>query len=563
MREADPERVEALREALGVPKPVARVLVNRGVEDVPSAERFISPTLRDLHPPDGLADMHRATERILSAIEARESILIYGDYDADGVTSVALLLSFLRSVGARVLWAIPHRERDGYGLSLSLLQRAREQGVGPVITVDCGVSDGAEIAEAHQMGMEVIVTDHHDVPASLPPAYAVINPKRSDNQYPFSELAGVGVAFLLLWALARRLKERGFWPEGKEPSLKAFLDLVALGTVADQVVLLGENRALVKHGLRQIADYPRPGVRALMKLCGSEGRMPSVGVLSYQLAPRLNAPGRMDEATPSLELLLSQEFGEAQDLANLLDGMNRKRQQEEDGIYREACALAEREMEEGRKAIVLASENWHPGVVGIVASRLVERYGLATVLVAIRDGVGRGSARAPEGFHMIQSLRECGEFLERYGGHRLAAGLRIDPKQMACFREAFCALARSVMGNTSLGGAVRIDDHLTPGEVNEELVRHLSRLEPYGVGNPEPVFQMDRLEIMQCRRVGNDHLKLWVQQGGVGFDAIGFGMGRDYPETLQGLARLAFIPQLNEWQGRTSVQLKLRDLKPL
>ena len=561
LREADPARVEALCEALGIPMAVARVLVNRGVEDVESARRFLSPALRELHLPEGLADMDRATDRILTAMEAGEPIWIYGDYDADGITSTALLVSFLAEAGVKARPIIPHRERDGYGFHVELIPQEMGQERGLVITVDCGISDAGEIALAKDRGLDVVVTDHHEVPETLPQACAVIDPKRTDNRYPFSELAGVGVAFLLVWALARRLKERGFWSAAREPSLKKYLDLVALGTVADQAPLLGENRALVRHGLQQLGENPRPGVKALLKACGSDGRALSVGTLSFQVAPRLNAPGRVDDAAPALELLLVQEARRAEELAGLLDGMNRQRQQIEEQVYREATDLAWREIQGGLRAVVLAREGWHPGVLGIVASRLVERFGLPAILVAIQDGVGKGSGRAPEGFHLMKGLTACESFLARYGGHRQAAGLRIDPGALQSFREAFCDQAQRVLGDRPAESVLRIDDRLAPKEVTEELVRHLARLEPHGVGNPEPVFQMDRLEIAECRRVGQDHLKLRVRGDRVGFDAIGFRMGSAYPDTLQGWANLACVPQFNEWQGRTSIQLKLKDLK--
>jgi len=563
VKEADPYRVETLGKAVGVPLEVARILVNRGVDEAESAQRFLTSHLRDLHPPEGLADMDRAVERILAAIRDATPILVYGDYDADGVTAVALLFSFLRDVGATVTYMIPHRLENGYGLHLPLLQRARRAGVGLVVTVDCGVSDVEAIASAAEMGMDVIVTDHHEVPDRLPPACAVINPKRKDNRYPFSELAGVGVAFLLVWALARRLKEGGHWKRGSEPSLKDYLDLVALGTVADQAPLLGENRILVKHGMRVLAQGQRPGLMALLKTCGSEGRALSVGSLSFQLAPRLNAPGRLDHALPALRLLLASDTGEAEELAGLLDGLNKGRQQVEERIFKEAYALAEGEVRAGRRAIVLAREGWHPGVIGIVASRLVECFGLPVVLIAIQDGGGKGSARSPDGFHLMDGLRACEALLERCGGHRLAAGLSIDPGQVPVFREAFCEEARRALKDKAHGSVLYIDDRLSARQVTPELVSHLARLEPHGIGNPEPIFQIEGMEIAQSRRVGQDHLKLLVRGGGVGFDAIGFNMGSDFPQGLRGPATLVCTPQLNEWQGRISIQLVLRDLKPL
>jgi single-stranded-DNA-specific exonuclease len=562
VKEADPEQVHSLSRGLDIPEAVARVLVNRGVGDVEAAKRFLSPTLRELHPPEMLTDMDRATERICSAVKSGEEIIIFGDYDVDGVTSVALLTLFLRDVGVPVIPIIPHRERDGYGLNLELLQQVCPNGKGRLaITVDCGSSDGVEMAGAGELGIEVIVTDHHELPPDLPPALAVVNPKRPENLYPFNDLAGVGVAFLLVWGIASRLKEQGYWRRGKQPSLKKYLDLVALGTVADQAPLLGENRALVVHGLRQMALHPRPGLKALLRVCGSHNRTLSVGTVAFQLAPRINAPGRIGDAHPALDLLLTGDLQQAEELAVLLDEMNRKRQQLEEGIFREACALADREVGDGHRAIVLANETWHAGVVGIVASRLVDRYGLPTVLLAIHDGVAKGSARSPEDFHLMESLRSCDAFLQKYGGHRMAAGLRIDPRNLESFREAFLKKASLAMGDRSAGAILRIDDRLALEQVTQELVHHLSRLEPHGIGNPEPVFRMDRLEVTHSRRVGQGHLKLWVHRDGIGFDAIGFGLGSTHPDTMEGMVHIACVPQLNEWQGRTTIQLKLKDLR--
>jgi single-stranded-DNA-specific exonuclease len=563
LRKADPGCVEVMKAETGLPEPVVRVLVNRGVQDPAAAERFLAPTLRGLHPPEGLADMGRAVERLLEALRKGDRILVYGDYDVDGVTSVALLTEFLRSVGAKVLHLIPHRQKDGYGLSVPLLEEARRGGASLVLTADCGVTDTEVVERIGRMGMDVIITDHHEVPDRLPPAHAVVNPKRPDNYYPFRDLAGVGVAFLLIWSLARRLKEEGHWPSGKEPSLKPYLDLVALGTVADQVPLLGENRTLVKHGLEILGRSPRPGIRSLLRVCGSEGRPLTVGLVTYQLAPRINAPGRMESAEPALDLLLTSDEGKAEALAQELDVLNRKRQKLEEEIFREACALAEEEIRAGAEALVLSSKDWHLGVVGIVASRLVERYGRPAVLVVEKDGVGKGSARGPEGFHLIHHLRRCQDHLLRCGGHALAAGLTVDLLEIPAFKRAFCEGTKGILEGALEGPVLRLDGRLSPEEIDEELVRHLSRLEPHGVGNPEPVFQVDCLEIAQCRRVGGDHLKLWVRGGGTGFDAIGFGLGGFHAEVLGGRARLACIPQIDRWQGKTRIQLKIRDLQLL
>lgn len=557
---ADEARVENLRKELGIPAPVAKVLVNRGVEELEQAERFLSPSLKGLHPPEDLADMDRAVERILLALRREEPIWIYGDYDADGITSVALLKSFFDSVGASVRWVIPHRQKDGYGFHSALIPRTSTYG-GLVITADCGIGDHEELAKAKAMGLDVVVTDHHELHGRIPQACAVINPKRKDNLYPFGDLAGVGVAFMLVWALAKRLKNMNVWPKGKEPSLKSYLDLVALGTIADQVSLLGENRALVSHGLAQLAMAQRPGIQALLRSAALEKRPMSVGNLSFQIAPRLNAPGRLDDASPSLELLLTRDFPTALELAGLLEGMNRKRQQVEEEVFKEAEPKALEAFKGGKAALVLAKEGWHPGVLGIVASRLVDRFGLPVVLISLEDGVGKGSARAPEGYHMMQGLSSCAHLLKRFGGHKMAAGLTLEAKAVEELGHVLSDHARQMMKGSGAGRVLRIDDTLSPGDITEELVRCLQKLEPHGMGNPEPVFQVEGMKISEPRRVGQAHLKLKVSCGSMGFDAIGFGMAEAFPQDVKGPARLACLPQLNDWQGRTMIQLKLRDLQ--
>ena len=557
-----PEKVDELRRSLDIPGPIARVLVNRGIYDISDAKRFLEPTLRDLHPPQGLADMDRAVERVLSALDSGERIVVYGDYDVDGVTSVALLKNFFDGIGTETIPVIPHRELHGYGMHMPLLKRHCVRGEPAlIITVDCGISDAEVIAGAKEAGWDVIVTDHHEPPETLPPACAVINPKRSGNAYPFASLAGVGVAFLLVWALAKALKERGFWPEGSEPSLKEHLDLVALGTVADQAPLLGENRTFVKHGLQCIASSPRPGIAALLAVCGFNGKSLSTGVINFQLAPRLNAPGRVDEALPSLELLLSDDPTRTAELARLLDDMNKTRQRIEEVMVEQAFALAEEEVQKGRKALVLADERWRPGVVGIVASRLVDRFGLPTILIAIHEGAGKGSGRSPEGFHLLDAIIACRDRLLGFGGHSQAAGVRIDPKNLDAFREDFCARAKSLLGDRPIGRSLTLDDRLNPDQVDDALVEHLENLAPHGIGNPEPVFRLGDMEVKESRLVGKDHLKLWVRKEGFTFESIGFGMGDLLTDRLHQGVHIACLPQFNEWQGRRRIQLKLKDLK--
>lgn len=557
---ADSQLVEVLKEELDLPEPVASVLVNRGISEPQEARRFFSPCLRELHPPESLADIDRAVERVLLAVDRKEPIVLYGDYDVDGLASLALLKSFFGSIGVQASTIVPHRERDGYGFHSQLIPDQKGSRA-LVITVDCGISDHQDVERAQSRGLDVVVTDHHEPGDRLPGAFAVINPKRHDNAYPFRDLAGVGVTFLLTWAIARRLKQKGFWPVGKEPSLKGFLDLVALGTVADQAPLKGENRTLVKHGLNQLVTCQRAGIQALMKVSGLEGRPLTVGSITFQVAPRLNAPGRIDDPQLALKLLLSDDLQEALELATILEGMNRKRQMIEEDILKEAEVAAWDDLQKGSEALVLAAEGWHPGVLGIVASRLVDKFGLPVVLISLKGDEGQGSARTPEGYNILEGLRACSHFLDRFGGHSMAAGLRIHREAIEGFRRGLCKHVREVMGPSCRERVLRIDHRLSPEEIDEGLVHCLTQLEPHGVGNPEPTFEVEGIQISAARKVGRDHLKMVVKHRDMFFDAIGFNLAGSFPENLQGWARLACLPQLREWQGKTSLQLKVKDIE--
>jgi single-stranded-DNA-specific exonuclease len=552
--------VETIGKELEIPSPVARVLVNRGVRDPEEGRSFLLPSLRGLHPPEAMADMDKAVGRILEAMEKKEPLFLYGDYDADGLTSVALIKSFFSSIGVEATPVIPNREVDGYGFHSNLLPDPKG-GRGLVITADCGISDCEEIRRATSRGLDVIVTDHHEPGEVLPQACAVLNPKRKDNSYPFRELAGVGVVFLLVWALAKRLKEKGFWPKGKEPSLKRFLDLVALGTVADQAPLIKENRILVKHGLSEMDRIQRPGIMALMEVAAT--RSISVGSITFQLAPRINAPGRLDSAMTALELLLSQDLQEARELASILDGMNRRRQEIEEEVLREAELMASEHAMAGKGALVLARRGWHPGVLGIVASRLVERFEVPVVLISLEEKIGKGSARAPDGYDMMDGLRHCSQFLERFGGHRSAAGLKIQPDALEEFREALSRHAKEVLGPRRGHGILRIDDKLEPNQLDENLLNSLIKLEPHGIGNPEPIFEVGEMEVMGSRRIENRHIKFSMRRGNSTFEAIGFNLAGQIPEPTHGRVRVACTPQINEWNGKRTVQLKLKDLQVL
>lgn len=509
---------------LGLPAPVARVLVARGHHDVEEVGRLLSPDIDQLHDPFRMADMDRAAERLVAAIEDGEHIVINGDYDTDGVTGTTLLVAELRRLGARVDFFIPDRSRDGYGVTARLVQRAGEVGVRLLLTVDCGSSDHAVIEKARQLGIDVIVVDHHEIPSRPQAAYAVLNPKRVDCDYPFKGLSAVGVAFKLLQAVYQRRHAEPVPPDG--------FDLVALGTLADVQPVTGENRVLVSLGLRRLAASDRPGIQALCQLSRAGGEQLGSEDVGFRLAPRLNAVGRVARGKLAVDLLLSAALDEARQLAAAVEQQNSLRRQLQDLVVQEAKRAAEARLATKPEAasLVFASERWHHGVVGIAAARLAEDYGLPTVLIGIHDGVGRGSVRSAGGVDVRAALAEAEAFLDKYGGHRQAAGLTIQLDRLDDFREAFEAAVRSRLGDER-GPSLKIDAALEAAEVGQELTEALGRLEPFGVGNPEPQFLMGGLQVGPATRiVGQGHLKLeLLRDGGRALDAIAFRRGEDFP----------------------------------
>jgi single-stranded-DNA-specific exonuclease len=561
----------ALASQLGISPLLGRLLVGRNITTPEAAEGFLSPRLSNLHSPFLLKDMDAAVERICLALQRREPMLLYGDYDVDGISGIALLYLFLSALGAEVSFHIPDRLTQGYGLHRDTLQLMRERGVRLVITVDCGSSDREQVRFARQEGIDVIITDHHEVPPELPPANAVLNPKRPDCGFPFDGLAGVGVAFNLLMALRTRLRERRFFAGRAEPNLREYLDLVALGTIADMVPLVDENRILVKHGLSELARGGRKGIRALKEVCGLAPAPISSYQVAFRLAPRINAAGRIGQAQDSVRLLITDDEEEARRIASYLAEENLRRQRMENRIFKEACALVEAEAGAAdRPSIVLASSEWHPGVIGICASRLLERYYKPAVLIACDQatGMGKGSARSHDRFHLYEGLKACGQVLEKFGGHHSAAGLAIRMDNLAAFRELFDA---AVAGSADAGASVpflTIDAEARLQEFSQAVVQEIARLEPFGFRNPEPIFASPAFDTFSSQVVNGGHLKLKIREDGVGYDAIGFNLAERFhalgpgeASSPRGRIRIAFVPQINEWQGVTSVQLKIKDIK--
>jgi single-stranded-DNA-specific exonuclease len=566
-----------LASLLGVPAAVGRVLWARGHRDAPDAERFLDPRLDHLPNPFGLKGIDAAVARLQRALAASEPICVYGDYDVDGVTSTALLVSVLRKLGGRVEFYVPHRLVEGYGLNLTALEKLAARGTRLVVSADCGVTAVAEVEAAARLGVDVVVIDHHTASQDLPRAVAILNPHQPGCTFPGRELAAVGVAFHLLLALRKALRDGGWFATRSEPNLREMLDLVALGTIADVVPLTGPNRVLVHFGLRELARGRRIGVLALKSVAQLAGEV-SAGDVGFKLGPRINAAGRLDDASVGVRLLLSEDPREARQLAEQLDRANAERQDLQARIAADAVARAEKlGSPEQRRTLVVSAPGWHAGVVGIVASRLVERFHRPAVVIAEEGGVGKGSGRSVEGFHLYDALARCAHHLTRFGGHRHAAGVTLATASIGAFAEALEAQGREALDPSQLSPRLRIDAELHPNEVCLALGGQLRRLAPFGAGNPEPVFFCRELAAREVRLLpdrkgaGPGHLKLRLGEAGarvselddrIELDAIGFNLGASAVAVGSRLDA-AFQLSVDTWNGAERLQLKLKDVKPL
>lgn len=552
---ANRELRESLGGKLNILPLTAQLLVNRGLVDADKAFSFLKPDLSALHDPMLMKDMDKAVERIARALREREKVVVYGDYDVDGATSTALLCLFLREIGADVATYIPERLAEGYGLNAGAMKKLAASGCRLVITVDCGSSNRAEVEFANSLGMDVIVTDHHEVPKDAPPALALLNPCQEGCRFPFKGLAGVGVAFNLALAIRAELREAGWFKNGA-PNLKRYLDLVALGTVADLVPLTDENRIFVHFGLKELESMKRPGLKALMDGAGLKGRL-SASHIAFQMAPRLNAAGRISTADTALKLLTTESPEEAAALAAALDKENSSRQRIEAETLEEALSMLEGHMDRG---IVLYSERWHPGVIGIVASRLVDRFSRPAVLIALENGVGKGSARSIRSFNILEGLKDCSAFLERFGGHKVAAGLTVSGDMVESFRDEFISRVNSTITDEDLVSEVMLDAVVSLDEVDRRLISEIECLAPFGASNREPLLCLPDAHILETEVVGARHLKFKVRQNGRFQRGIGFGLAGLHPVEGKGYG-IAFSPYMDEWQGNTSLRLRIKDVK--
>jgi single-stranded-DNA-specific exonuclease len=544
---------------IGLPKLALNLLYRRGYQDKSAIEEYLNPSLARLHNPRLLPDMERAAERILTALKKKERILIYGDYDVDGTCGTALLVRVLNKIGANVSFYIPHRELEGYGLSEAGVLFARQNGFGLIITTDCGTTDIAEIEMANNSEIDVIVCDHHEPKETLPKAFAVINPKRIDTNYPFRELAGVGVSFKLAWAL---LSATGNTKE----DLIEHLDLVALGTIADIAPLSDENRALAKFGMLKIKDTNKVGLRALLKIAGLSGKAITPYEIGFVLGPRINASGRISEASKAVELLITQDEKRATAIAQELDLENQKRQKIEEEILIKASEKVERMDLDKKRFLVLADENWHEGVVGIVASRIVERFYRPTILITLKDNKGKGSGRSIPGFHLYQALKNCEDHLLGFGGHKYAAGLTINRDSIDKFSDSINEYTQNNTTEELFQRKVFIDAQASLYDFNEAFLKTLAQFEPFGPENPEPVFVTNGLEVVGYPKiVGKDHLRFKVRENKERvFDVIAFGKSEAILKLVKGQEDhldIVYYLDENSFAGKTKVQLKIKDMR--
>ncbi|MDK2971146.1 MAG: single-stranded-DNA-specific exonuclease [Candidatus Sumerlaeota bacterium] len=563
VRSVDRVREAAIAAHLGIHPAVARVLAARDWTESEDDAEFLNPRLASLRDPFELADMQTAVDRTVHAIRHHEKIGVFGDYDVDGICSTALMLLVLRRLGAEPVHFIPHRVLDGYGMSIERVEELAHAGVRLLITVDTGITAVDEIRRAHELGMDVVVTDHHLPEGGLPDAVAIVNPNRPDAPYDGASLCGTGVAFKFAHAL---LKCAGEAAESARAFLRGLLDLVALATIADVVPLVGENRILVHHGLQCLSRTRRPGLRALLaesKLSGTALNPHHVG---FVIGPRLNAAGRTDHAGTALDLLLTESANEATVLANKLSALNRQRRSEEASIVDDAVAQAESQLASGLDSIlVVAGLDYHLGVVGIVASRLVERFHRPAIVLRIDPERAKGSARSIPGFDIHEALSACAPHLLTFGGHAMAAGLQVAPEHLDDFRAAINDHARPLFEQRDLSPEILVDAPIDGTEITWEFYHDLQRLQPFGEQNAAPLFLLGGARPVGAPRVvGTNHLKVALRSAGSTFPAIGFRLGHllTLCESQSHSVDVVFRPTENTWQGRTDIQLELQDMRP-
>lgn len=551
-KDIDEEKVKNIQEKFKVSNLLATVLVNRDIVNEKDIEVFLNPTRNDFHDPFLMPDMELAVNRIIKAIENQEKVIIYGDYDVDGITSITVLKKFLKICGLDAGYYIPNRLDEGYGLNKNAIDKIHEEGYTLIITVDCGISGIEEIEYANSLGLETIVTDHHEPMDTLPPAIAVIDLKRKDNvKYPFNSLAGCGVVFKLTQALGMKL---GI----DEKEYLKYLDIVCIGTISDIVPLIDENRVIAKLGLKLVEVTKNPGLKALLDASGY--KQVNSNTISFGIAPRINACGRMGCEEEALKLFLTDSIEEAEKITNELNQFNRERQEIEKNIFDEAIRMIEKE-DKNSSAIVLGSQNWHHGVIGIVSSKITEIYYKPSILICFEGDKGKGSGRSISGFDLHEALVNLSKHLDKYGGHEMAVGLSLDKKNFNRFKEDF----NKYVNDKDISGLVPIldiDKQIEMRDIDNEIVKELDVLEPFGEANRKPVFVYKNLKIDSIRALSDGkHLKLTLKDGNILINAIGFNMGAFSKEyTIGDKVDIAGMLEINSFNGRDFVQINMKDI---
>lgn len=553
----DSARTSSLQEALKVNPLICQLLVQRGIESFEQAKNFFRPQLNQLHSPWLMKDMDKAVERILQAVGSEEKLLVFGDYDVDGTTAVASMYSFLKKIHEPVSFYIPHRYREGYGVSKAGIDFAYENGFTLILSLDCGIKSIELIAYAKTLGIDFIVCDHHLPDSTLPPAVAILNPKQHDCAYPYKELCGCGVGFKLMMALTDTLAL-------PDDSAFEYLDLVATAIAADIVPMTGENRILAFHGLKKANENPNNGIKALCQLSGLQKVDLHIHNLVFMIAPRVNAAGRMDDASKAVEMFIAPTYEQALTYAEMLHSDNTDRKEADSNTTQEALALIIANEEWiGRKSTVVFQPHWHKGVVGIVASRLIENYYRPTIVLTQSGDYVAGSARSVPGFNLYEAIHACREHLIGYGGHFAAAGMTLELTQVDAFRDKFESIVSSLIDPELLIPEIVIDSVVQFKDINWSFYSILSQMEPFGPDNLRPVFIVKGVRDNGWSRIVKEqHLKFSVQQDGVVFTGIGFNMADKYSLLQTGPVDIVFKLDVNEWNGEKKLQLRVIDLMP-
>lgn len=559
IKQPSEDHVASLKKEFNTSEIIAKVLANRGIESLKSSHNFFNPSNDQLHDPFMMKNMDIAVDRISKNIQNQKPILIFGDYDVDGTTGASLLYLGLKDLNAIVEYYIPHREKEGYGLSSGGIDYAHSIGADLLITCDCGINAFQPVDYANEHGVDIIITDHHIPDKKLPNAYAVLNPKQKGCEYPFKGLCGCGVAFKLISALSEK---SGI---GQNVGLN-YLDLVALATSADMVPILDENRVLVHGGLDQLEESKSPGIHQLLVQTGLVGESLNVGKLVFGLAPKINAAGRMGDANRTVELLTTSDKTRAEELASILVRENKRRQLIQEDIVNDAIRLVHSQIDlENNKVVIIGAKGWHPGVVGIVASRIKDEFSRPAIVIAFdKEGIGKGSARSIPNLDLYEALSYAAKFLEGYGGHPMAAGLTVREDKFENFKSLFLRNVNKILTNDDLIPAISIDGEMALTDINSRFMRFLEKLGPFEPGNMRPKFVSRNLSISgQPRLMGNgEHIRFIVSQNGRNYPAVGFKLSSHYEDLIRGVpVDIAYVVEVNQWQGQSNIQLNVRDIQ--